>query len=117
MGKYDDAEKDAFGKQKKEAWVSNAGGECAVSGCKQYATATNAVTGLKYAKWYCTPHCKALGNGANYMQINIITQRMIDNPKPVTKHWSDRLVDGVSKEQLVADDKAAVNWIHDMAKL
>ena len=117
MGKYDDAEKNAYGEPKKEQWSSNAGGECAVSGCKQYATATNAVTGLKNAKWYCTPHCNALRNGADYKQINMITQRMIDNPKPVTKHWADRLMDGVSKEQLIEDDKAAVNWIHESQKL
>ena len=103
--------------EEKEAFVSNAGGECAVSGCKQYATATNAVTGLKYAKWYCTPHAIALRNGADYKQINAVTQKVSRTLQPGNKHWADRLMDGESKGRLIAGDKEKVNLIHENAKL
>ena len=102
--------------EKKTKPVSNAGGECAIVGCSEPATATNAVSGLKNAKWYCSAHLKAMNNGANYNQLNMITARLKRDPIKRVGHWTDRLMAGVSVEQLKKDDAEILNDTHEKAK-
>ena len=116
MGKYDRAERDAYGEPKKEQWLSNAGGRCAISGCTEPATATNAVTGLAYAKWYCPSHMMAMNNGAGFKDLNKVSYNLKIKPVEYLGHWADRMMDGVPMEQLVADDKAQLNNTRNLAK-
>lgn len=108
---------DAISKSvKKEKPVSNAGGHCAISGCTEPATATNAVTGLAYAKWYCSVHLMAMNNGAKVQDLQMITKRLNRSPVKRYAHWADRIMGGVSKDQLIADDNAILNEVHEKAK-